>query len=261
MQKLKAVMVLALLAGVVPVFAAQRGDFRMEVLVDGVPRPEYFARGTTYIEALKGKEYEIRLTNPYGVRVAVALSVDGLNSLDARHTDARSARKWILDPYQTIVLRGWQTSSQEARRFFFTSEQNSYGQWLGKTENLGIISAAFFRERRPVVLRDEMRPQPRMQAPASGMGSKKEADRSNESGAIGGIKQDDYAATGIGHAEDHPVTMVHMDLEDSPAAVVSVRYEYRPALLSLGIIPQPRPVDPLRRRENAQGFEYCPSPR
>src|ERR1043165_5833595 len=106
MYKLLAVMVLALAA---PAFAAQRGDFRMEVLVDGAPRPEYFARGTTYIEALKGKDYEIRLTNPYGVRVAVALSVDGLNTLDARHTDARSARKWILDPYQTIVLRGWQT--------------------------------------------------------------------------------------------------------------------------------------------------------
>src|SRR5258705_13404738 len=80
-------------------FASQRNDFRMEVLVDGAPRPEYFARGITYIEALKGREYEILLSNPYGVRVAVALSVAGLKSIDARHTDARAARKWVLEPY------------------------------------------------------------------------------------------------------------------------------------------------------------------
>ena len=134
-----------------PLFAAQHGGARMEVLVDGATRAEYFARGITYVEAIKGRDYEIRLTNPYGVRVAVALSVDGLNTIDAKHTDARSARKWVLDPYQTIVLRGWQTSSREARRFFFTTEENSYGQWLGKTENLGVISAAFFRERVPMV--------------------------------------------------------------------------------------------------------------
>src|SRR5580765_2820475 len=100
---------------------AQPSPFHMEVLIDGVARPEYSVRGVTYVEALKGKEYEVRLTNPYGVRAAVALSVDGLNSIDARHTDAREARKWVLGPYETITLRGWQTNNQQARRFFFTT--------------------------------------------------------------------------------------------------------------------------------------------
>ena len=78
----------------------------------------------------KGKEYAIRLRNPYGVRVAVALSVDGLNTIDARETTATEARKWVLDPYETVTISGWQTSQTEARRFEFTTEARSYGQAL-----------------------------------------------------------------------------------------------------------------------------------
>ncbi len=257
------------------------GDCHIEILVNGAPRTEYSARGVTYIEALKNQDYEIRLTNPYGMRVAVALSVNGLNTLDARHTDARSGRKWVLDPYQTIVLRGWQTSNEQARRFFFTSEQNSYGQWLGKTENLGVISAVFFRERVPMALRQPARIRPaapsRQSSPSdSPAESRAEAAPQAQAGGIGGgldnkslsqsapREKEDYAATGIGNAEEHPVMLVHMDLEDSPAAAVTIRYEYRAALMALGILPQAPVADPLRRRENAHGFVdngYCPAPR
>ena len=66
--------------------------FSMEVLVNGVPVTEYPARGTTYVEAIPEAEYSIRLTNSSPVRVAVALSVDGLNTIDARTTSAREAR-------------------------------------------------------------------------------------------------------------------------------------------------------------------------
>ena len=127
--------------------ASQRYSPEVEVLVNGAPVPRYFHDGITYLEAIKGKEYAIRITNPVGSRVAVALSVDGLNTIDARHTDARSGRKWVLGPYESVVISGWQTNAQQARRFFFTTEERSYGAWLGKTENLGIISAVFFREK------------------------------------------------------------------------------------------------------------------
>ena len=103
----------------------------------------FFAgRGKTYIEATEGHEYSIRVTNRTARRIAVALSVDGLNTIDAKTTTAGAASKWILSPYETITLDGWQTSSAKARRFFFTTEEESYGAWLGRTTNLGIISAA-----------------------------------------------------------------------------------------------------------------------
>ena len=66
----------------------------VEILVNGAPQPRYVHDGRWYVEALKGREYAIRLRNPYPVRVAVALSVDGLNTIDAQHTTASGARKW-----------------------------------------------------------------------------------------------------------------------------------------------------------------------
>src|SRR6185503_10524217 len=108
---------------------------------------EYLARGRRYVEALEGAEYEISLRNTQPTRVAVALSVDGLNSIDAKHTSAWNASKWVIGPYQTIRIGGWQMSSERARRFYFTSERDSYAAKLGQAANLGLISAVFFRER------------------------------------------------------------------------------------------------------------------
>ena len=95
----------------------------VDILVDGAPQPRFAHGGRWYVEARKGREYAIRLRNPYGVRVAVALSVDGLNTLDARETTAAAARKWVLDPYEIVVISGWQTSQTAARRFEFTTEE------------------------------------------------------------------------------------------------------------------------------------------
>ena len=71
----------------------------VEIMVKGVSQPKFVHNGRLYVEALKGREYAIRLRNPYPVRVAVALSVDGLNTIDARETTAGDARKWVLGPY------------------------------------------------------------------------------------------------------------------------------------------------------------------
>ena len=119
----------------------------VEILIGGAVQPRYAHDGRWYVEAQKGREYAVRLHNPHGVRVAVALSVDGLNTIDARETTAADARKWVLGPYETVTISGWQTSRSEARHFEFTTEARSYGQALGKTTNLGIISAVFFKER------------------------------------------------------------------------------------------------------------------
>ena len=130
--------------------SANRPSAGVEIMVKGVSQPKFVHNGRLYVEALKGREYAIRLRNPYPVRVAVALSVDGLNTIDARETTAGDARKWVLGPYEIVTISGWQTSQSEARRFEFTTEARSYGAALGKTENLGMITAVFFKERVPV---------------------------------------------------------------------------------------------------------------
>ncbi len=230
----------------------------VEIIVNGVSQPQFVHNARLYVEALKGREYAIRLRNPYPVRVAVALSVDGLNSIDARETTAADARKWVLAPYEIITISGWQTSSTEARRFEFTTEAQSYGAALGKTANLGIITATFFKEKLPAPLpytsnerrlrRDQDAPEPAAAAPAqeaAGAGS-----RSKDA--------DEYAATGMGRRTDHAVTQVWLDLEATPSQTVNIRYEFRPQLVRLGIL-APTP-DPLDRRERARGFEDGFSP-
>ena len=119
----------------------------MTVLVDGAPAPEYAARGRVYVEALRGRDFSVRLYNPGPGRAAVALSVDGRNVLDAKRTSAKEASKWILGPGQSLDVPGWQISGQTSRRFFFTETARSYAKWLGDTSNVGTIEAVFYRER------------------------------------------------------------------------------------------------------------------
>jgi hypothetical protein len=248
-------------------FAAETSGFGLAVLVGDTPRPEYAARGALYVEAVRGRNYSLRITNPTPYRVAVALSVDGLNTIDARHTDAKNATKWLLDPYESTVISGWQVSGSSARRFFFTGEKHSYGAALGETDNLGVITAVFYRELRPRTTYytpqwDERRnaapnespAQPKMEGAVGSAGAAPPPAKMQAPKAV-----DDYAATGIGERTQHEVTTVDVDLEPHPAATVRIRYEFHPQLVKLGVLPS-HPT-PLERREHARGFTaYCPEP-
>jgi len=236
-----------------PAAAASDAGFTLEVLVNGRPLAEHPHAGALYVEARPEAEYALRLSNRSPRRIAVALAVDGLNTIDARSTTARAARKWVLDPWQTVVIEGWQVSGSTARRFVFTTEAHSYGAWLGRTENLGVIEAVVFSERRPL-------PPPRIDresaapgAPSVPAGRDRAAERNDAEG---------YAATGIGDEVDHRVVQVRLDLEPEPSARVRLRYEYRPELVRLGVLP--RGDQGLDRRERAHGFTdtgFCPDPR
>ncbi len=250
--------------------ALERGGVSMQVLVDGRPLAEYAARGTTYIEAQRGHEYSIRLVNQTGERVAVALSVDGLNTIDAKTTPARTASKWILSPYQSMTLRGWQIDARSARKFFFTTEDDSYGAWLGRTNNLGVIAAAVFRERRaealpPYAFRNEregVRGAPDAGALGAIPNRGAEASAAKSAEAKRAPLSDDLAATGIGRRFDHSVVEVDFDLGDRPPTILQMRYEYREALVRLGVLPRPEQDPALARREHAHGFSdgFCPDP-
>ncbi len=248
-----------------------RGDTDVEVIVDGRPLEEYVARGRTYVEALEGREYTLRVRNPYPYRVAVALSVDGLNTIDAKHTSAWDASKWVIEPYGSIDITGWQVSSSRARHFYFTTEANSYGAKLGQTTNLGVIAAVFYRERQrhPIYI------SPREARPVGPLYDKDgvETSRAPESSARGEstaraksvpAPDDESAATGIGRSVGNDVRWVDMQLDSRPMSEVTIRYEFYQGLVRLGIYPRRyQRTDPIDRREAARGFEdrrFSPEP-
>ncbi len=245
--------------------SADRPSAGVEIMVRGISQPKFVHNGRLYVEALKGREYAIRLRNPYPVRVAVALSVDGLNTIDARETSAADARKWVLDPYEIVTISGWQTSQSEARRFEFTTEARSYGAALGKTANLGMITAVFFKERVPAPVpyasNEERSRRDQAPAPAAAAAPASPAEPRQEAADASVSRSqlaDEYAATGMGRRTDHTVTQVWMDLENTPSQTFNIRYEFRPQLVRLGIL-APTP-DPLDRRERARGFDDSFSP-
>ena len=199
------------------------------MLVDGTAVPEYAARNRVYVEALKGKEFVLRITNPTGRRVAVALSVDGRNVIDAKRTGSQEAAKWVLSPWETIDVPGWQVSGATARRFFFTETSKSYAKWLGDTANVGTIEAVFYRERERSRQPDPPQPltrykeSPAAREPQAGASGKDEGQAAGVPGGAGDTlaekaspptaqssprraekEADAFAATGIGDATEFP---------------------------------------------------------
>lgn len=276
------VSILLTLAGALPALGQegrmyrppQYGGFGLEVLVGGSPLEVLYGRGRRYVEAREGAEYTVLVRNPLPVRVAVALSVDGLNSIDARRTSAWDASKWVIEPYGTIRISGWQMSSTRARRFYFTTERDSYAARLGRASDLGVITAVFFRESTPrthtAVPPPHYEPRPSERSgerDENEVRSQSEARKSRGSAGAATAQpraDDGYAATGIGRSVGHDVTWIDMRLERSPAAELTVRYEYHDALVRLGLLPRPwRDDNALRRREGSRGFEeprYSPEP-
>lgn len=103
-----------------------------------------------YIQVSKDDEYSIIIRNPLPVRVAVAVTIDGLNVIDGKRSSPDNAQKWIIDANESLTLRGWQTDHSSLRRFVFTNKGQSYAKWKSGqdnrnyTQNLGVIGIAFF---------------------------------------------------------------------------------------------------------------------
>jgi hypothetical protein len=263
----------------------------VSVEIDGRPASLYPApdgSGRFYLEARKGARYAVTLANRTADRVGVVLTVDGLNVISGRREEGRG-RMYVLDPWQRTTVRGWRTSLQEVRRFTFVDEQASYAARSGKAnEKMGWIEVAVYRERWDVVqarprLRWPEGPEPvesergreRAEAPAAAPTGSEHGQAgapSAEAPAAGARdtaeaqaptfqgETKSYPGTGWGQRTRDPVVLVSFDPEPDPCERVTLRYEYRPALVALGVLPRrPPPRDRLWERDRAQsGFAQPP---
>ncbi len=117
---------------------------------NGMRYREFSENGRPTLKVRPGEEYSITLRNPLPVRAAVALSIDGLNTVDGKRTSPKNARKWMIEPNSSITISGWQVSKDSSRKFVFTADENSYADWRERKDgkpygkNIGVIGAAWF---------------------------------------------------------------------------------------------------------------------
>jgi hypothetical protein len=248
----------------------------VSVQIDGrsvslYPAPD--SSGRYYLEARAGGRYSVSLANRGGERVGVVLTVDGLNAISGERDTARG-RMYVLDAWQSTSVQGWRTSLQEVRQFTFVDERRSYATRTGQAnEKMGWIEVAVYRERRalaqamPHSRPERPRPYPieeqenRDRAPAPAAEPPSARD---DSGATAKLESDgkrrSYPGTGWGQRTHDPVVLVSFDPEPEPHERVTLRYEYRSALVALGVLhPRTSSHDRLWQRERAEpGFAQPP---
>ena len=228
----------------------QSFGFRVEILNDteGI-KAETVKNGYPFVTATKGERYSVRLYNPQPVRVAVNLTVDGLNSITGKPSGISDGEKWMIEPYSSITIPGWQVSGGDARRFFFTGKYKSYAQWRGDelgedlAANCGVIGAAYFWNQKELDQYYEEHPVYRMTYHAwpNCTSRAKKSCESMAAGAPcadGSVNMDmrkaeaaapeaeakEQAGTGMGERESHPTIQVAFNYDSGmytlPQAVV-----------------------------------------
>jgi hypothetical protein len=247
----------------------------VSVELDGRPAPLFPApdgSGRYYVEARRGCRYSVALANRTGERVGVVLTVDGLNAISGER-DAGRGRMYVLDPWQRTTVQGWRTSLQEVRQFTFVDERASYAARSGKAnEKMGWIEIAAYRERRAFAQWAPRQERPQSRGPIESEGAdtggkaapaENSAHDSAEAAAptlSGGARARAYPGTGWGQRTQDPVVLVTFDPESEPSERVTLRYEYRPALVALGVLPHAVPPrNRLWERDHAEpGFAQPP---
>ncbi len=233
----------------------------VQVRIEGEASPMLIAPGREdrrYVQAFAGRRYEIVLRNTTDRRVAVVLSVDGLNVLSGeRSTLDADDSKYVLAPYETATIPGWRTSLDEVRQFTFVDERRSYAERSGQANaDMGWIRIASFREFRPWSESRRERnhsffgsPAPVGEAaPPSAKGSPAPLARGEESSVPG---------TGWGERREDHVRQTWFIVDGDAVDHLAVRYEYASGLQALGVLPSsPRWRDRLAERD--QGFARPP---
>ncbi|MFI5370797.1 MAG: hypothetical protein ACHQ52_04495 [Candidatus Eisenbacteria bacterium] len=257
----------------------------VQIEVDGrdvplYPSPRWDSR--RYFEAMRAHEYSVVLRNTTGGRVAVLVSVDGLNVISGQRSALGNGESmYVLDPYGSATIHGWRTSLDDVRRFVFVDEERSYATRSGQANgDLGWIRVLAFRERQPQVsyeqrsrLDDERAQQPRAAAPGneprdgaaapetqSGAPSPPQKTARQAAGELRADKDESNAnpGTGWGRGSYDPVREVEFLAESNPLDRITLRYEYADGLRALGIEPV-RDRDRNWQRDRGQlGFAEPP---
>jgi len=107
----------------------------------------YESRGKRFVVGSPGKAYSIVVKNRCRSRVEVVLSVDGLDVMDGKPASF-ARRGYLIEPGDTLEVKGWRSGWDTVARFEFSSVGASYANRRhGDTRNVGVIGLAVFGEK------------------------------------------------------------------------------------------------------------------
>jgi hypothetical protein len=235
--------IMAAIVSAVPAFGQSRpslaGDVSIEIVSDSgsvfrsFPLQEFRKQNTLlikkYLEARKGENYGIVITNNTAERVGVVIAVDGRNIISGARSDLKNSEMmYIVNPYEHASYNGWRTTDSEVNRFYFTEPADSYSvRTFADSSAMGVIALAVYREKAQV--RPMLKQSEKKEAPAAPSGGN--ASRSGEK-----AQADESAGTGFGESQYSPVVRVEFEPERTPVQKTLIKYEWRETLCRKGII-------------------------
>jgi hypothetical protein len=126
---------------------SSNGEFSFQLESHGRRLPTYNHHGRTYVEGRWGQHYQIRVFNHTSRRVETVVTVDGRNAVSGQVGDYRSQRGYVIQPWGSVLIDGFRTSSQRVAAFRFTEVGGSYAARMGDASNVGVVGVAVFKER------------------------------------------------------------------------------------------------------------------
>ena len=185
-----------------------------------------------------GQEYSIRVYNPLPVRVGVAVTVDGLNTINGKNTSPAQSAKWIIQPHSSITIDGWQTGNSNLRKFVFERPEKSYATWRERTEgvahtlNHGVIGVAYFWDSNE--LASVLRQNKYYDDEYALNGSLADSDVAGLSRKSSRMRPEagSTAGTGMGRREYNPVRNVAFKFNSgmySISSILKINYRFGPA--------------------------------
>lgn len=175
----------------------------------------------TYLEAIKGKRYQLRIRNTSNRRIGVVVAVDGRNILNGKKSYLGNNEKmYVLDPYETTNYKGWRTASNRVNRFYFTSAGDSYSNAWGDRSAMGVIAVAVFNEKQKRYSNKKYRNE---------LGKRLSPSQR-------GFLADESTGTGFGREEYSPTIRVNFKAKHQSSYKHFFKYEWRKTLCKRGIV-------------------------
>jgi hypothetical protein len=254
--------------------------------------PVYRYRGEYWVAGNPGSKYSIAVNNRLGERVLAVMSVDGVNVLNGE-TASIDQTGYVFNRYQRYEVAGWRKSDREIAAFTFVASPRSYAERTGRPDNVGTIGVALFREKYEPPRYVEPHPRYRYEqndsfkrapaesdtaqlraapaapsaAPAPTGDTAKSRVFESERSAVGGVtgqRVEEKLGTGHGAREWSSITRTHFErASNTPAEVITIRYDSPANLISMGVIPPTRsPWDrtPNPFPDNHGSNDYVPDP-